>query len=328
MSSVQLVTETLNILRSFVGGQRYESAVYLMKIVRAVGRRLLQVKPFELVISNSILRVLFLIREECQSLRADVKGTPLSLDSSVSILDIFDEENQKRKQDIRPVIIDAITELLLEVENLDEPISKQALDHIHSNEAILVSGYSATLLNFLLFAKKHDRLFSVFVLESSPNPEGGHLMAFELSKKGISTTLIPDSACHALMPHISKIFISPKSILASGAVLAASGSNLLSLSAKYHNVPFVCIAGLHKLAPQYNLTNGEAGDRILGAAGEISAGLDLSDIPLGKNVKLLQSKFDVIEPQQVSLLVTNTGGHQTTYLYRLLAEYFHPEDRI
>ena len=66
----------------------------------------------------------------------------------------------------------------------------------------------------------------------------------------------------------------------------------------------------------------------MGAAGDVSYGLDLSDVPIGKNVRVYQSKFDVIEPQQVSLLVTNTGGHQTTYVYRLLSEYYNLEDKI
>jgi translation initiation factor 2B subunit (eIF-2B alpha/beta/delta family) len=36
--------------------------------------------------------------------------------------------------------------------------------------------------------------------------------------------------------------------------------------------------------------------------------------------------FDYVEPRLVSLFITNIGGHNPAYIYRLLAEYYTPQD--
>ena len=36
--------------------------------------------------------------------------------------------------------------------------------------------------------------------------------------------------------------------------------------------------------------------------------------------------FDVLPPDLLALYVTNNGSHQPSYMYRLLAEYYHPHD--
>jgi len=49
----------------------------------------------------------------------------------------------------------------------NEDISKQALEHIHSNEIILTVGQSSEVEMFLKEAAK-DRTFEVFITECSP----------------------------------------------------------------------------------------------------------------------------------------------------------------
>ena len=36
--------------------------------------------------------------------------------------------------------------------------------------------------------------------------------------------------------------------------------------------------------------------------------------------------FDHIAPDNIELFVTNSGSHQPSYVYRLLTEFFHPDD--
>lgn len=301
INTVLIVTETLQIMRNFVGSKRFKDPDEMISIVKALGRRLIYERSSEFVIKNAIRRVLFLINEETKALKTDAK-----------------------KIDLRPMVIEAINELLIEVENLIEPISRQALDHINGGDNLLTCGYSNTVLRYLLFAKKHKRNFTVFVLENSPDTESGHRMANELGKNGISSILLPDSACHAMMPKVDKVLISPNCVLATGAVIAPSGSNLVSFSARFHRKPFICVAGLHKLTPE---VDGRSAT-ILGNSFDVAPDLDLSDIPIGRQVKLVYNRFDIIEPERISLLVTNTGAHQTSYIHRLLAEYYDQDDFI
>jgi translation initiation factor eIF-2B subunit beta len=38
--------------------------------------------------------------------------------------------------------------------------------------------------------------------------------------------------------------------------------------------------------------------------------------------------FDLVPPDLIDLYVTNNGSHQPSYMYRLLAEYYHPNDHV
>ncbi|CAN0268106.1 unnamed protein product, partial [Ectocarpus fasciculatus] len=45
-----------------------------------------------------------------------------------------------------------------------------------------------------------------------------------------------------------------------------------------------------------------------------------------KNVEVLNPAYDYIPPNLVDLYITNMGGLQPSYIYRLLAEYYHRDD--
>jgi translation initiation factor eIF-2B subunit beta len=64
-------------------------------------------------------------------------------------------------------VIEAITELLQEIDNCHSQVAEQALEHIHQNEVILTLGRSVTLREFLKEAKK-KRSFQVVIAEGAP----------------------------------------------------------------------------------------------------------------------------------------------------------------
>lgn len=43
---------------------------------------------------------------------------------------------------------------------------------------------------------------------------------------------------------------------------------------------------------------------------------------------MLNPAYDYIPPNLVDLYITNMGGLQPSYVYRLLAEYYHRDDLI
>jgi translation initiation factor eIF-2B subunit beta len=46
------------------------------------------------------------------------------------------------------------------------------------------------------------------------------------------------------------------------------------------------------------------------------------------NVEVSLPTYDFIEPSLVDLYVTNNGSHQPSYIYRLLSEFYHPQDHM
>lgn len=43
-------------------------------------------------------------------------------------------------------------------------------------------------------------------------------------------------------------------------------------------------------------------------------------------VNIANNALDYVPPELISLFITNFGGHNPSYIYRLLAEYYHPDD--
>ncbi len=58
-----------------------------------------------------------------------------------------------------------------------------------------------------------------------------------------------------------------------------------------------------------------------------SAGLDtLEPVDAASLLTVANPVYDYVEPTLVSLFITNIGGHNPSYIYRLLAEYYNPSD--
>tara|TARA_B110001452_G_scaffold137166_1_gene114029 strand:+ start:255 stop:431 length:177 start_codon:yes stop_codon:yes gene_type:complete len=45
-----------------------------------------------------------------------------------------------------------------------------------------------------------------------------------------------------------------------------------------------------------------------------------------QGVHVANPALDYVPPELVSLFITNIGGNHASYIYRLLAEYYHQED--
>ena len=59
-----------------------------------------------------------------------------------------------------------------------------------------------------------------------------------------------------------------------------------------------------------------------------SAVMQYEDCGSMPTVEVLNPALDYISPELVDLYITNAGGHQPSYIYRLLAEYYHRDDYI
>jgi translation initiation factor eIF-2B subunit beta len=98
----------------------------------------------------------------------------------------------------------------------------------------------------------------------------------------------------------------------------------VAVAAKHYAVPLVVCTGLYKLAPvfphdQYSFN-------------ELRSPVDISNLDthrggISRTVHVLNPTADYIPPELVSLLITNAGGHNPSYIYRLLAEYYSTQDR-
>jgi translation initiation factor eIF-2B subunit beta len=111
---------------------------------------------------------------------------------------------------------------------------------------------------------------------------------------------------------------------ANGGLIAPSGCNMVALAAKQNSVPVVTVAGMFKLCPMYPHEGQDTLNDLISPSSVIDYSL-MGD-PVLSEVEFVNPVHDYIPPQLIDLYVTNIGGFQPSYIYRLLAEYYHSDD--
>ncbi|KAF9586239.1 GCD complex subunit gcd7 [Lunasporangiospora selenospora] len=325
---------TLKLLIVVISRSNWTTANQLLTLVKSVGQRLIQANPTELAVGNIIRRVLHVIREEFREADSNAsshrnKSTesshPTSLTTSSSMYNLLGEtgstvnDNVQYPSSLRSNIIQEIREIKDELENIYDNIKNQALLQIHSNEIIMTIGRSKTVEEFLKMAAA-KRKFQVLVAETAPSYSGQE-MALELSKAGIETTVIPDSAVFAVMSRVNKVILGTHAVLANGGLVAISGTHMMAAAAKHHSIPVVVCTGLYKLSPLYPYDEDSFNvifnpDSVLG----------FEEGDLVEKVTVTNPYYDYVSPDFVNLFITNQGGHPPSYLYRLIVENYDPND--
>ncbi len=248
-------------------------------------------------------------------------------------------------------MLDAVNELIDELDGVQQQISEQALEHIHSNEVVLTLGYCRTVHLFLREAAK-KRQFQVVVAEGGPSYEGQR-MARLLADDGLQTTCITDSAVFAMMARANMVLLGAHAVLANGGMLgivrarvrgslsccdvpdararaSQSGSHMVALAAQRHAVPVVVLCGSHKLAPVH--PHDEDALNELRSPAEV---LDFDSITdslpndgqgTGPDIHVSVPSLDYLSPQLLSLIISNECSCTPAYTVRLLSELFSQED--
>lgn len=256
----------------------------------------------------------------------------------------FQVEDFSEPYNIKNEVITLIDHFMEEMQNLYSHISEKASEHIHAkyfpqkeiffffplipkietneSEVILTIGKSKTVEHFLVAAAR-KRQFEVIVAESAPKGVG-KLMATELANNKIKTTIISDAAIFAIMARVNKVIIGVHAVLANGGLLACTGAAMLCSAAKYHNVPVVALVPLYKLTPLFPNENQDTFND-LNSPAQV---LPFEEADSKGDVVVKNPGFDYVSPENVNLFITNSpaGGHNPSYIYRLLAEFYHPDD--
>ncbi|CAI9284388.1 unnamed protein product [Lactuca saligna] len=241
-------------------------------------------------------------------------------------------DKNSRSRKLKHNVIETVNDLIQDIATCHELIAEQAVEHIHHNEVILTLGSSGTVIEFLCAAKEKKRNFRVFVAEGAPRYQG-HTLAKELVARGLQTTVITDSAVFAMISRVNMVIVGAHAVMANGGVIAPVGLNMVALAAQRHAVPFVVLAGIHKLCPLYPhnpevLLNELKSPSELLDFGEFSDCIDYGTGTGSPLLHVVNPAFDYVPPKLVSLFITDTGGHNPSYMYRLIADYYSADDLV
>ena len=220
-------------------------------------------------------------------------------------------------KDLRAEVVEAIEEIIEELNTANDQIAGYALDHIHSSEVILTYTASVTVQKFLLKAAG-KRKFTVIHAESFPNDHenvhatvtgslkgnssgaGPDRFHKSLTAAGITVILIPDSAIFALMSRVNKVILGTHAVLANGSLIAAAGSRSIAKAASMHKTPVVVLSAVYKLSPAYPFNT----DSLI-EFGDTSKVFSIDDADLIDKVDVENPLYDYVPSELIDLYITN-----------------------
>ncbi|KAK5942215.1 GCD complex subunit gcd7 [Knufia obscura] len=242
--------------------------------------------------------------------------------------------------DFRAEVLEAITEIVDELDQADEQVAGYALEHISPQETIFTYSTSAVVQRFLLKAAT-KRKFTVIQAESYPNnhkkthasvmgsklaEEDGDLDFDSFSKpltaQGVTVLLIPDSAIFAMMSRANKVIIPAYGVLSNGSIVAEAGARALTTAAKWHRVPVIVLAETYKLSPLFPYDPFDFVDY-----GDMQKVVEYQDREMQLGLQSVKNPVtEFVEAANIDLFITNLGGVATGYMYRTIRDQYHDED--
>jgi len=176
----------------------------------------------------------------------------------------------------------------------------------HCNAGALATGGYGTALGVIRTAHARGLLKAVYATETRPWLQGSRLTAWELTRDGISTTLIADSAAaHLMKVHgVDWVVVGADRIAASGDVANKIGTYTLALAARAHGAKFMVVAPVSTFD-----TSTASGAAIPIELRTVEELLTVGDKQLATaNVGAWNPVFDITPASLIDVIVTERGA--------------------
>jgi ribose 1,5-bisphosphate isomerase len=227
------------------------------------------------------------------------RPSAVSLPNAVKYI-LYRVENSKvtESEDLRKIAINAANEF---IENSLEAVDKIGLygaKRIDDGDTVMTHCNSSAAIEVIKSAWGEGKDIKVIASEARPRYQG-HITVRELTKEGIPTTLIVDSAVRAVMKKVNKVVVGADSIAANGAVINKIGTSQIALSAQEARVLFFVAAETYKFHPE----------TCLGDIVEIEERdpAEVADPKEFEGITIKNLAFDVTPPEYIDLIVTEKG---------------------
>jgi len=182
-----------------------------------------------------------------------------------------------------------------------EKIGEIGARRLSSGDVILTHGYSSSVLSIVRKARKYGKKIKAIVTESRPEFEG-RLVARELDRIGVPTTLIIDSAVSHFIREVDKVLVGAEAVAANGAIVNKVGTSTIASVAHESRVRVFAAASVYKFNPETMF-----GELIQIEEREPSLVVPRSEIQDLRKLKVRNIAFDVTPPEHIDLIITEIG---------------------
>ena len=176
----------------------------------------------------------------------------------------------------------------------------------HCNAGFLATSGDGTALAVIYKAHEFYKNIKVYVDETRPLLQGSRLTAWELTKRGVPTTVISDNMAAFLMKQgkIDKVFVGADRIAANGDAANKIGTYGLAVVAHYHKIPFYIVAPFSTF--DLKLKNGKSIPIEERNKDEIRKLVNKKEVA-PKRVKAYNPAFDVTPNRLITAIVSDKG---------------------
>ncbi|EYC00973.1 hypothetical protein Y032_0111g226 [Ancylostoma ceylanicum] len=334
--SLDVALETLQFLRKVILYEKYETIVDLLGALTLHGRWICAMIPSELVIRNVLMMVSKLARDE--SFRI-ISGEPISAFDSLNKLWSKSEDNSGSAsgKKLKKGLIQAINEVSSEMSLCCENIAARAGDLINPQDVLIVHhlSESPTLSAFLASARatrKHRVLSVARSNEFDSTPEfATPIQLCDVGSKMCEVTKVmlllhrnlhsDSDYLHCKAAHyFVQVLLPGVSVFPDGSCLVPAGGLSICLSAQRHSVPVYILAAFYKITPFFVPDPMMVNPNKAPGVG-FSHALDFSGL-----VEVPRPTFDLLPASLVTLYISNSACILPSHVYRLIGDYYHPED--
>ena len=225
------------------------------------------------------------------------RPTAVSLPNAVRYI-TFDLPPDSDSDELKRTVINRAEKFISLSRQAVKRIGEIGARRIADGDTILTHCNSSCALSVIKTAFRQGKDISVWTTESRPRRQG-LISVKELSKAGIPTTLVVDSAVRFYMRKIDKVVVGADSIAANGAVVNKIGTSQLALIAHEARALFFVAAESYKFHPQ----------TLVGELVEIEE-RDATEVVNPKEfpgIKIRNPAFDVTPPEYIDLIITEKG---------------------
>ena len=187
-------------------------------------------------------------------------------------------------------------EFLYNAKKSKEKIAKIGARMIKKNSVVFTHCHSSTVMGILKEAWKKKK-FEVIHTESRPRYQG-HITARELTKAGIPTTMIVDSAISTYIKEADMAIVGADVITAESSLINKIGTLYLALASKRVGIPFFSATVLTKFDPE----------TVFGKIEEIEM-RDPKEVWKNppKKLRILNPAFDITPRELIHSYITEEG---------------------
>lgn len=175
----------------------------------------------------------------------------------------------------------------------------------HCNAGGLATAEYGTALSVVFTAQDQGKQLHVFVDETRPLLQGARLTAWELSQRGIPSTLICDSMAAQVMKEgrVDAVITGADRVAANGDAANKIGTYALAVLARFHDLPFYIAAPTSSF--DLSLESGQMIPIEQRSASEITHGFGRRTAP--ENIAVYNPAFDVTPASLITAIITEHG---------------------